>query len=221
MPHDAGAEVAAAHGLKRSDQWPRVERAFRKAHPTCAACDSASVQVHHVLPFHFAILLDRPDLELDPRNLIALCESEDGTPANDHHLLLGHLDDFETYNPAVRQFATTYHGQDAATIRAAVDWQAAANAKPPAWGDMTDDEKMAMRTLMDTLYPLPAQETPMAARKTPAKAVATTDAPVIIVTTVPPHHCNSGHACSCPNEGRHGCAADTLRDGEHIQLQAA
>ena len=146
-------DVHESLGLKRSDKWPEVERAFREKNPTCAACDCTTVQVHHVLPFHFAILLGRPDLELDPRNLITLCEKEKGEDAADHHLLLGHLDDFQSYNRDVREFAATFHGQDAATIKANVDWQATEHARPGAWADMTDDDKTALRALMDDWYP--------------------------------------------------------------------
>jgi hypothetical protein len=141
-------------GLKRSDKWPEVERAFVAAHPICAACTSTVVQAHHVLPFHFAILLGRPDLELDPRNLITLCEKEKGEEANDHHLLLGHLDDFQSYNKDVRTFADTYKGLDAATIKANVDWQAAEKVRGKVWADMTDQDKADLRALMDEWYPL-------------------------------------------------------------------
>jgi hypothetical protein len=34
--------------------------------------------VHHIFPFHYCIALGRPDLELDDRNLITLCEDEQG-----------------------------------------------------------------------------------------------------------------------------------------------
>ena len=141
-------------GLKRSEKWPEVERTFRESHSTCAACDSTVVQVHHVLPFHFAILLGRPDLELDPNNLITLCEKEKGEEAQDHHLLLGHLDDFQSYNKDVRASAVIFHEQDEATIKADAGWQAMAQAKPPVWAAMSDDDKAAMRALMDEWYPL-------------------------------------------------------------------
>lgn len=151
---DHGAEIASAHGLKRSDKWPEEEQAFKKDHPTCAACDSTLVQVHHVLPFHFCILLGRPDLELDPRNLITLCEKEKGQEAQDHHLLLGHLDDFQSYNKDVRDFADIFKGQDMTAIKANSEWLAAVKAIPPVWAKMTDDEKTTFRNLMDAWYPL-------------------------------------------------------------------
>lgn len=150
----AAEAVHEALGLKRSDKWPEVERTFRLSHPNCAACDSTAVQVHHVLPFHFAILLGRPDLELDPRNLITLCEAEKGKTANDHHLLLGHLDDFQSYNRNARQYALLYRGRTVAAIRADGGWRVAAGARPGPWASMTDQDKADLRALMDSLYPM-------------------------------------------------------------------
>ena len=39
-------------------------------------------------------------LELDPRNLLTLCIG----PDCEHHVLLGHLDDYESFNPKVLGF---------------------------------------------------------------------------------------------------------------------
>jgi hypothetical protein len=54
------------------------------------------VQVHHVRPFHL-----RPELELDPDNLISLCMAE----GRHCHLAVGHGGDFKAYNLHVRTFA--------------------------------------------------------------------------------------------------------------------
>lgn len=50
------------------------------------------------------MLVGRPDLELDPRNLLTLCIR----PDCEHHVLLGHLDDYESYNPKVLGFVKAY-----------------------------------------------------------------------------------------------------------------
>jgi len=47
--------------------------------------------VHHIKPFHI-----EPELELEPDNLITLCMDE-----FDCHLLIGHGDSFQCYNPHV------------------------------------------------------------------------------------------------------------------------
>lgn len=79
---------------KRSPHWPAVEKAHKKANPTCAACGSRTlVQVHHCQPFHL-----HPELELDPANLISACMS-----VNECHLRICHGDSFKMWNPDVRK----------------------------------------------------------------------------------------------------------------------
>lgn len=79
-------------GSRRSPLWKKVEKAFKKSHPTCAACNSKkNIQVHHKRPFHLF-----PTLELDPNNLISLCMDK-----NECHLLIGHGDNFKAWNPDV------------------------------------------------------------------------------------------------------------------------
>lgn len=81
---------------KRSSHWPTVEKHFKEAHPTCAACGSSkNLNVHHCKPFH----LD-PALELDPTNLITLCMD-----TKECHLHIGHGGSFKQYNPNVRKDA--------------------------------------------------------------------------------------------------------------------
>ena len=160
LKQDHGAKIAEAHGIRRSPKWGSVERAFLKVKPWCEACGPAKkllrgVQVHHVIPFHFVILLGRPELELDPRNLIGLCETEKGLGLPNHHLLLGHLDDFQTSNPHVRQDAVgRFFQKSADQIKADGVWQAMVKHRPPVWANMTDGDKKAMRALMDQVYPI-------------------------------------------------------------------
>lgn len=79
-------------GGQRSAEWPKVERAFRRKQPACAACGSTSrIQVHHKRPFHLF-----PELELEESNLISLCMGP-----NMCHLLIGHGDNFRAWNPNV------------------------------------------------------------------------------------------------------------------------
>lgn len=66
--------------------------------PFCKACGhEADLEVHHIEPFH----LD-PAKELDPTNLITLCEA---TP-QECHLHIGHLGNWKNFNPKVREQAT-------------------------------------------------------------------------------------------------------------------
>lgn len=80
---------------KRSNHWPTVRKHFIQANPTCAACGGTEkLEVHHKIPFHI-----KPELELEPSNLIALCESDSyGVIC---HLYIGHLGNYKNSNPNV------------------------------------------------------------------------------------------------------------------------
>ena len=81
------------YGAARSGRWPALERKWLGLHPTCAACgNSEQCSVHHKRPFHL-----HPDLELDPANLITLCER------HCCHLMVGHCGDWHAYNPHVEE----------------------------------------------------------------------------------------------------------------------
>ena len=85
------------HEPPRSPLWPKVEHTFRTSHPNCAGCGGVDkLNVHHMQPFHL-----KPELELDPKNLITLCMGL----GKDCHILIGHGDDFKAYNPAVELMA--------------------------------------------------------------------------------------------------------------------
>ena len=78
----------------RSSQWAALEKKHLAEHPTCAACGGKEhLAVHHIRPFHLF-----PELELDPENLITLCE---GSTCN-CHLFFGHLGDFKSWNPNIK-----------------------------------------------------------------------------------------------------------------------
>jgi 5-methylcytosine-specific restriction endonuclease McrA len=80
----------------RSGRWPAVRRSFLAAHPACAVCGSRQgVVPHHVVPVH----VDRSK-ELDPSNLITLCPP--------HHLWIGHLGRWSSWNPEVVADAATW-----------------------------------------------------------------------------------------------------------------
>lgn len=147
---DHGAEAAAVHGLQRSDKWPEARAAHLVLEPTCMACGSAvDLQCHHVIPFHFCILLGRPELELNQGNLITLCEA----PGYDHHLLLGHLDEFASANLEAQPSAQTWRGKSEADIKADAAWEALKAGRLPLWANMTDANKADLLALMNTRFP--------------------------------------------------------------------
>lgn len=112
---DHGAEVASKYGKARSPEWSRVAHEHLLHEPACVACGyrGRGLQVHHIRPFHL-----HPELELDPNNLITLCEVK----GRDHHLLIGHLDNWDSYNLQVRDDTRRYHDESARQIRANPAW---------------------------------------------------------------------------------------------------
>lgn len=84
-------------GHKRSSKWPKIRKEFLLKNPKCAVCSGTkSLEAHHIIPFHV-----NPDLELDPNNLVALCESKSyGIIC---HLLVGHLGNYKNVNPNVKE----------------------------------------------------------------------------------------------------------------------
>lgn len=83
---------------KRSSKWPALRKSFLKTNSSCAACGCTEfLEVHHIEPFH-----ENSSLELDINNLITLCDK----PGKDNcHLEVGHLGDFKSKNPSVKEDA--------------------------------------------------------------------------------------------------------------------
>ena len=93
----------ATVGQKRSSKWPTVRKHHLEAHPTCAVCGGDKVlEVHHKISF-----AQNPDLELDPNNLITLCESKSyGLLC---HLVIGHRGNYKKINPDVVEDAAYWN----------------------------------------------------------------------------------------------------------------
>lgn len=87
-------ELAKRH--LRSPHWRAVEKAHLAREPACVACGGVErLQVHHVIAFEAD-----PSLELEPSNLLTLCEGPRLC-----HLLIGHGGSFRFYVPDVRRLA--------------------------------------------------------------------------------------------------------------------
>ena len=80
---------------KRSKDWRKVRAEHLKEQPVCQVCGGIDkLEVHHIEPFHLA-----PTRELDPDNLVTLCESKKhGVPC---HLFFGHLGNYRSFNTTV------------------------------------------------------------------------------------------------------------------------
>lgn len=82
----------------RSPEWAKVRAEHLKIEPACQWCGrSKNLEVHHIWPFAWP---GGDKLELVPDNLITLCES----PGYNCHLEIGHLGDFKSRNPKVREW---------------------------------------------------------------------------------------------------------------------
>lgn len=87
----------------RSGHWPTVRNQHLEKNPTCAVCGGEdNLQVHHIKPYHL-----HPELELDPNNLLTLCEPSSILHIN-CHLVWGHLGNWKSFNPMVPAMALAF-----------------------------------------------------------------------------------------------------------------
>jgi len=81
----------------RSPQWSSVRKNHLNNNNSCAACGrNKKLEVHHIEPVHI-----NPDRELDPDNLITLCDD----PC---HFVFGHLLDYKSWNKNVVKDCLVY-----------------------------------------------------------------------------------------------------------------
>lgn len=90
------------YGKTRSKEWDNVRKKHLESNPTCAICGSLKkVEVHHKKPFH-----SHPELELEPSNLITLCEGKEFSSVV-CHLTFGHLGNYQDINPEIEATSET------------------------------------------------------------------------------------------------------------------
>lgn len=144
IAHDAddhGARIAATHGIARSSLWRKAEHDALNRNPHCIVSGTTDkVQVHHgFIPFHFAILLGYPWLEVDQWNLFTFAMSK----GNEKHLLVGHADDFVTWNPNFLVDAKRWKGQSDDAIRADPLFSQRMKTRPATWAKMAEKDRHA------------------------------------------------------------------------------
>ena len=82
----------------RSPSWSKIRREHLNKFPYCAACGrNKKLEVHHIKPFH-----TNPELELDPNNLVTLCDD----PC---HFVFGHLMNYKSWNNTVVEDCKLYY----------------------------------------------------------------------------------------------------------------
>ena len=85
----------------RVSGWRELSREWLVANPSCAMCGARKFLIaHHIWPVSW-----RPELELDWKNLITLCE---GRPTLNCHLWGGHCGDYRSRRPDVIDFTTDF-----------------------------------------------------------------------------------------------------------------
>lgn len=83
--------------IQRSSQWPKVREKHLSSQPCCVACGSCKKpEVHHIVP----VSVD-PSRELDPTNLITLCDKY-------CHFAIGHLMSYHSWNEEVEEDAAKF-----------------------------------------------------------------------------------------------------------------
>jgi len=87
--------VSRTFGAIRSPRWREVRAEHLRKNPTCAVCGGTkTLEVHHIKLFS-----QFPAEELNPQNLITLCES--GKLGVTCHRFFGHLGNYRQPNPDV------------------------------------------------------------------------------------------------------------------------
>ncbi len=144
--------MLADSGHRRSAKWHARRLVHLKRQRACLVCGSANplwLEVHHKYPFHFVVELGRPDLELDERNLYTICDQHE----DKHHLLVGHLGDYRSYNPKLEYTLAMTRGLLASQIQSLREWQTLAHTRPKPLPEMSPVERKELKTLLDALYP--------------------------------------------------------------------
>jgi 5-methylcytosine-specific restriction protein A len=86
----------------RAPGWPALRKAHLRVEPCCQVCGTPDgPEVHHVLPVHRF-----PERELDAGNLLTLCRV--------HHLWVGHLGSWHSWNSEVWLDAAEWRAKIAA-----------------------------------------------------------------------------------------------------------
>lgn len=82
----------------RSPSWSAVRKKHIEKQPCCQACGSCKrPEVHHIIPVHVD-----PSKELDPNNLITLCDKY-------CHFIFGHLMNYKSWNDNVVEDSRVYY----------------------------------------------------------------------------------------------------------------
>ena len=135
----------------RSEHWHTCEHAFMQASVGCVMCGRKDVprNAHHIVPYHFLVTVGRPDLECDPRILADMCVEHE----EEHHLLVGHLGSFESYNPKLMECVEKWRGFNKLQIQIRDDYRAFVADRPKPLHMWSEDERKVLKAYLDEHYP--------------------------------------------------------------------
>jgi hypothetical protein len=155
---DHGARIARASGIKRSPQWKAARRAHLERQPWCVSCRKQytgflavimrffrGVVVHHIYPFHVVRVLNRGDLEFNSRNLVTLCAM--------HHLVIGHLNQWDCYNPHAKFLAVRMFGRKIGEILPDPEYNRFREERKIDVKNLTGEELAQLRQKLDEKFP--------------------------------------------------------------------
>jgi len=139
----------------RSPHWSHARAVFLHLKPYCEVCGrkapDVEVEVHHEIPVNYLVdpVVDRPDLELDPRIMSGLCTAADCQG----HYLVGHLGDWHSYNPELARFLAWTADLKRDQIVGLRQWQSFRLCRPKHVGAMTVEEKLRLRDMLNQRFP--------------------------------------------------------------------
>jgi hypothetical protein len=105
-----------------------------------------------MFPVSHICALGRPELDLDDRNFMALCESENGDVAQNHHLLIGHLADWKSMNENMVKDAQKFVSKTAVQIKADSHWKTEEASKPKHASQLTASDNAHLLGLIEAKF---------------------------------------------------------------------
>ena len=169
MNDDHGAADAARHAIARSPELPTARSAQLAKNPHCVACKpgtnlGAALQVHHIFPFHIAWRRDA--LASSSTGATSSCSARPrpAKPSENHHLLIGHRDDFQSSNLDLAGDAVaTFRALSALDTKANATWTTKRSAGLPPLENVTPEEKR--RVSRTTSWPISSTSTRRSRRR--------------------------------------------------------
>lgn len=140
----------------RSNKWFLNRIQYLSEHNFCVVCgENGSPDkcgVHHIIPYHIFMYFNRPELEFDFNNLMTLCVDNKEHTTNNHHLLLGHLNSYYSFNVNIFDDVVTFVGMNKYEILNSLPFKLNVLARPKPLLFMNESEKLKIQFTINTLF---------------------------------------------------------------------